>query len=73
MSIEASNEKVGTPMDSFCKTCTGFGFVQVYYAGRVVRVYCSCEAGDRVIAKIKEGLSNPESPNYKWTRITDLK
>jgi len=38
MSIEASNEKVGTPMDSFCKTCTGFGFVQVYYAGRVVRV-----------------------------------
>ena len=54
-----------------CPHCHDFGYVQMYCT-RVIRVYCDCPAGDRRVEEIKKDLTDPESPDYKWTRRSDI-
>ena len=57
-----------------CPHCNYYGEVQVY-SGRVMRVYCDCEAGDKCIADLKKALEevglDPENPDYRWPRRSD--
>lgn len=62
-------------MRKVCEHCSGFGYVKVYWT-TVMRLYCDCEAGDRRIEEVKEALRevglDPESPNYTWTRRSEV-
>ncbi len=57
---------------SRCPHCSGYGYCQVYDAGRVKRVFCDCSAGTKRIAQVKEALSevglDPDNPDYDWSR-----
>ena len=47
-----------------CHHCKDFGRLQIYRHGRVITVYCDCEAGDRFVERIAvEG--------YKPKRLSD--
>ena len=54
-----------------CKHCHGYGYCQVY-VGRVIRVFCDCEAGDERVESQQEALRevglDPREPCYTWTR-----
>ena len=60
---------------SRCPHCAGYGYVQMYLT-TVMRVYCDCEAGDRQIQRVREALEevnlDPDNPNYRWTRRSDI-
>ena len=55
-----------------CTTCNDFGYVQTYQGGRVARVYCVCEAGDKRVEIIKQVLRDvgldPEDSQYIYER-----
>jgi hypothetical protein len=59
-----------------CFHCCDYGFCQVYTGGRVQRVFCDCAAGMGRIESQREALSelglNPDDPQYKWYRRSDL-
>lgn len=38
-----------------CPKCKGFGRTQIYRYGRVIQVYCDCEAGDRFVERVYKG------------------
>ncbi len=62
-------------MQRVCSHCNGFGYAKVYWT-IVMRLYCDCEAGDRRIEEVKNALRevglDPESPEYKWTRRSEV-
>ena len=39
-----------------CRECSGFGYAQTYRGGRVQRVYCYCQAGEKRIREMKEAF-----------------
>ena len=55
-----------------CLICHDFGYTQVYQGGRVMRVYCTCEAGDKRIEIVKQALReaglDPEDTRYVYRR-----
>jgi len=61
---------------SRCPYCHGYGYCQVYISGRVKRVFCDCRAGTGRIEGQKKALSelglNPEDPQYRWERRSNL-
>ena len=63
-------------MNSVCPHCSGYGYVQVYCTV-VMRVYCDCDAGDKRIEEVKGALAeiglDPESPDYRYTRRSQIK
>ncbi len=59
-----------------CRICRDYGYVQVCWSGRVMRVYCDCEAGTKRIEEVKEALRevglDPDSPSYRYYRYSDV-
>ena len=58
-----------------CPHCQGYGYVQVYDT-TVKRVFCDCLAGDARIEQIRAALEeqglDPDDPDYRWTRRSDV-
>jgi hypothetical protein len=59
-----------------CRVCSGYGYAQIYVSGRVMRVHCDCEAGDRTVETVKNALRevglDPDDPHYRYHRVSDF-
>ena len=59
-------------MQKKCSKCHDFGRRRIYKYGRVLSVYCSCEAGRRWVQALKEDFIakgiDISDPGYPWNQ-----